>query len=475
MGKPIFVIFQLDTEDLVTRETDDVLLDLVSIFNKYGIKGSFAIVGEKARKILEGKRDDVIKALSTQDVAYQSNYHSVHPTISEYLSDKEWDEGVKEFITREISGLKDLENIFGMKASAFIQPGGSWAPQALYAVRKLGINVYADGIFEEQPVWYCYVLAIKGSISYGAVFSGSSEHFLRLKKMFEEKYNEIKDKGGFIVIVLHPCMFKTREFWDSVNYAKGRNPIKLLPAPLVSNKEYVTKINEFDEFLQFVLSHKNIKVITYHELPKYIEEHPKNISIEKIFKFAEKISARISYYTIDGLTLSVSEIFGVIIDTLNEYYDQKRFPHNVKIRKLLGPYDYPPKTSELYTSMKSILEAVRSVKEFLDDNNRVPDYITIDGYNVGPGTFLRTISEILIKIKVGEKISGNIPIKSSNEIPYLYGIDILDRIKRNWKWIILPENFYSEKIVKYSLLQLWTWKPAELRDQNETKSPTYSS
>jgi len=462
--KTVFVIFQLDTEDFITPETDDILLDLTRIFNKYGIRGSFAIVGEKARKLLERKRFDIIDALKTQDIAYQSNFHSVHPTISEYILDKDWNEGINEFIKREKQGLEDLENIFGIKASAFIQPGGSWAPQAVCAVNKLSIRVYADGIFEEQPIWYCNEIAIRGSVSYNAVLSGTEEHFTQIKSKFEKKYNELKSKGGVIVVILHPCMFKTKEFWDSINYARGKNPTKLLPAPIVSDEEYKMKLLEFERFVKFILGHKDVKVITYRDLPEIIEKTPEKISIDKIYVFAEKMIEKLSYHIVDGLILSASEIFGVIVDFLSEYYINKCFPSNVKIRKLLGPLISPSQTNETYVSTKSVFNAVLNVKEFLDKNNYIPNSIVIDDKPIDAGSFLRTISKMLLDIRDGKSLPSKTKIAPASKIPHIDGIDIADRIKRNWKWIILPENFYSEKIIEYSLLQLWTWKPAKLKD-----------
>ncbi len=462
--KSVFVIFQLDTEDFITPETDDILLDLTRIFNKYSIRGSFAIVGEKARKLLERKRFDIIDALKTQDIAYQSNFHSVHPTISEYILDRNWNEGINEFIKREKQGLKDLENIFGIKASAFIQPGGSWAPQAVCAVNKLSMRVYADGIFEEQPVWYCNELAIRSSISYNAVSSGTEEHFAQIKSKFEKKYDELKGRGGVIVVILHPCMLKTKEFWDSINYAKGKNSAKLLPIPIVSDEEYKMKLLEFERFVKFILSHKDIRVITYRDFPEIVERTPEKISIDKIYVFAEKIIEKLSYHVVDGLILSASEIFGVMVDFLSEYYMQKSFPLNVKIRKLLGPLIFPPETNETCIPTKSMFNAVLNVKEFLDKNNYIPNSIVIDDKLVDAGSFLRTISKILLDIRDEKSLPSKIKIAPASKIPDIDGIDIADRIKRNWKWVILPENFYSEKIIEYSLLQLWTWKPAKLKD-----------
>jgi len=73
-----------------------------------------------------------------------------------------------------------------------------------------------------------------------------------------------------------------------------------------------------------------------------------------------------------------------------------------------------------------------------------------------PKLLLRTISKMLLDIRNGKSLPSKTRIALASEIPHMDGIDIADIIKRNWKWIILPENFYSGKIIEYSLLQLWT-------------------
>ena len=92
----VYVAFQFDTEDFITPETDDILLDIIEVLDNFGVKGSFCIVGEKIRILERRGRTDILEVLERHDIAYQSNLHSVHPLISEYLKDKGWIEGVEE-------------------------------------------------------------------------------------------------------------------------------------------------------------------------------------------------------------------------------------------------------------------------------------------------------------------------------------------------------------------------------------------
>ena len=205
--KKVYVIFQFDIEDFITPETDDVLLNLTSILEKFGVKGSFCLVAEKVRVLEKRGRTDVLEALKKHDIAYHSNYHSLHPVISEYLKDKNWDEGVEEVKKHEEPGLKYLEKMFGVKPSAFIQPGGSWAPETPYALKEMGVPVYADGIFQDEPVWLCGALCIRYAMSFPE--HSTFADLEALKSRFDSIYNSKAARGGILVIYAHPCRFIT--------------------------------------------------------------------------------------------------------------------------------------------------------------------------------------------------------------------------------------------------------------------------
>ncbi len=464
MSPPVYVIFQLDTEDFITPETDDVLLDLAKIFNKHGVKGSFAIVGEKARALARRGRSDVIELLKTQDVAYQSNYHSVHPTIAEYLKDKGWEEGVHEVLERESSGVRDLERIFGMKPSAFIQPGGCWAPQVPYAMRKLGIRVYADGIFLDQPVWFCGILAVRYAIGYRERESGNPEHLRWIKEEFEKHYERLRDKGGLIIVVLHPCMLRTKEFWDAVNFARGKSPKELTPAPLISEEEYKRKLQEFDEFVGYVSQHPGVRVITFRDLPDLIEETPSSIPIELGFQLAEKASKRLSYYELGDVILSAAEAFGVIVSIVSYYEKKGAFPSLIPVRFLLGPLSPPHKmTSSVEVSTDALLKVCGRLNQELNLKGAIPSSVEIEGYEVGPAALMKTLAKLTLMLREKPHLPQRMKIEPSEELPEIPEVDLETRVRRQWGWIIFPEGFSSEKIVELTLLQSWTWKPARFK------------
>src|SRR2546423_904777 len=103
-------------------------------------RATFKVVGEKARVLEKRGRKDVIRALRKHDIGYHANFHSVHPTPSEYLADCGWLDGIAEFARREGGGAADARRILGVPTLAcYGQPGSSWRPQAASALRQLGV------------------------------------------------------------------------------------------------------------------------------------------------------------------------------------------------------------------------------------------------------------------------------------------------------------------------------------------------
>ena len=155
---PVYVALWFDTEDYITPASDDAALRIATDLTKLGVKATFKVVGEKARMLEVRGRKDVLQALSKHSIGYHSNYHSVHPTPSEYLRYFGFLEGAEEFQRREQPGALDIRRVFGTQPSCYGQPGSSWGPQNNLALRRMRIPVYLDegsqvGL-DGQPFWY---------------------------------------------------------------------------------------------------------------------------------------------------------------------------------------------------------------------------------------------------------------------------------------------------------------------------------
>src|SRR5262249_25573650 len=158
------------------------------------------------------------KALKKHDIAYHSDFHSVHPTPTEYLADCGLLDGIEEFARREGRGAADIRRIFGVKTLAcYGQPGSSWAPQAIAALKDIrvtpaGIHCYVDegdhvGI-DEKPFWYEGALNV---YHMGQNYTRMELHDPAALEPAQQKVSDIvqrlrnQDNGGLISIFYHPC------------------------------------------------------------------------------------------------------------------------------------------------------------------------------------------------------------------------------------------------------------------------------
>src|SRR3974377_1526030 len=110
----IDVILWFDTEDYLLPADDDACLRLATMLTERHIRATFKVVGEKARVLERRGRRDVIAALEKHDIGYHANYHSVHPTPTEYLADCGLLDGIAEFARREGPGAADVREIFSV-------------------------------------------------------------------------------------------------------------------------------------------------------------------------------------------------------------------------------------------------------------------------------------------------------------------------------------------------------------------------
>src|SRR5579884_371265 len=97
----VHVLLWFDTEDYVLPASDDAAKHLADLLTAEGVPATFKVVGEKARRLEQRGRKDVIAALQQHEIGYHSNYHSTQPTPAMYLRDLGWTDGIAEFDRRE--------------------------------------------------------------------------------------------------------------------------------------------------------------------------------------------------------------------------------------------------------------------------------------------------------------------------------------------------------------------------------------
>ncbi|MFB6135126.1 MAG: hypothetical protein ABEJ04_00015, partial [Halobacteriaceae archaeon] len=261
-----------DVEDPVTPESDDVAKWLAETLTEEDVEATFFVTGAKARALEERGRDDVVAALARHDVGFHSDTHSVHPTVSEYLEDAGWEEGVAEVRRRELDGLADVERVFGTDARAFGLTGGSYAPQVGTALAASGL-AFAYSPFS-LPTAEVYRYA--GALTFGSHTRGFDETYADTDA-FEERLDWLADhlesraaEGADWVGVFgaHPTTVRATEFWDGVNFADGANPPReeREAPPLRPESAMETARENFRRLVRFLRDHDLVSLRTVGDL-----------------------------------------------------------------------------------------------------------------------------------------------------------------------------------------------------------------
>jgi len=469
----VFVIFWFDCEDFVTPESDDALKRLAEILKLNNVRGVFKLVGEKIRTLEKRKRQDVLNALKGHDIGFHTNFHSVHPTVAEYLKDMDFESGALEFLRREGQGVEDIRRVLGVSPSCYGQPGGAWAPQVYLALRKLNIPVYLDSSdfigLNGNPFWYCGILNVlnltgsRGDVI-GLNFELGTQGFIEeAERAFDEACNRIvkNESWGIISIYNHPCTLVTKEFWDAVNFSKGVNtPLDKLKTPELKPKSWVEAgYSDFDKFIKYVKSKSFVEVVTASDLHRIFKDNAlsKLFSKDEIFSLASSLRS-ISFREISNTYVSASEIFWLITASLADYKTYGRLPDKVMNAYLLGPYKLFNSEALRTVKLEDFLNASYNTKAFMERNGRIPDFVEAGNTKVSPVDFLSSGARLYTKLYNHESPKYVELVEGIFE-PYCYVSS--EGVKNSWRWVIFPENFEAWNLVELAKLQTWTIKPAK--------------
>lgn len=461
----VYVTFWFDTEDFILPQADDAAKRLAEMFTARNVQATFKIVGEKARVLEERGRDDVILALAKNDIAYHSTWHSVHPTPSEYCRDLGWHEGVAEFTRREGVGLDTLKRVFGVNASCYGQPGGSWTPQSYGALRAFGIPLYLDETshvnVKNRPFWYCGTLNIL-RLGDCVLRTGWTDGEVKeaCNKFDRAHASLIREGGGIVSIYYHPCEFVHQQFWDGVNFAHGANPPRSewkLP-PLKSPEEREQAFRAFETFLDHIVRHANVRLVTAREIPSLypdrVYSHP--FTAKDVRAIAEAFQKQLSYVEMPTRIVSAGE--GLL--ALSQFVagiDGNSKPQKVTVEFAYGPASRPQRfTTEGSFSWEAIHEAAKELAEVSQRRKQLPSLVWVAGEPVRLEDFAITLASIV----ASEKYTGQIPLQHGDLYSAKY---VADDSPGLWGWVVFPDGFTAPAMMELAKLQAWTIKPAMLR------------
>jgi len=470
MGR-VLIYLWFDVEDYVTPEADEPPKRIIEILSSHGVKATFKIVAEKVRALKERGREDVIAALSGMDLGYHLDTHSQHPTLYEYMSDKDLKAGAAEFLQREMNGYDLVKNTFHRELSCFGHPGPIWAPQVYPALHDMEIPVYLDETsilnLDDSPYWYCNVLNLNGA---GKNFINLDYFFERadglenVKRRFRKIYQRLqaREKGGTVSVLFHLHSIVNREFWDEANYARGRNPSRdeLVRPPAQPSEIADRAYRDFEELVEYMKSFGEVEFITAQDATSIFQDASTQLQIDQgtLRRLLEGTLKEIRHRRVGESYLSPAQLFDLGTKAAASYAELNTLPEKLCPSRPLGPLSKKKTNAPPTLLSKALLEASRNVLRIMGTEGYVPSEIVVGKSILTPEDYLVTLSSLLVQILQGNRLPDKVRVRRGRlaEKEHIN----CRAFKKASRWIVLPTHFSAPRILEQALLQSWTLKPA---------------
>jgi len=462
----VYMLFWFDVEDCTVPQSDDAAGRLASILTRHGVRGTFKVVGQKARVLEQRVRYKVIDALQEHDIGFHANWHGLRPQIAEYLAPLDWEEGVAEFERREEPGLLDVRRLFGVNPVTYGQPGSNWAPHVFPALRKWGIPTYVSGFgyigVDCQPFWLGGVLCTSHMSGkrlagqpqrhhMGMNFElGSPGELTKHKETFSRSLEQLSTSGGVVSIINHPCTLVLEEWWST--YVKPRE---------LTEAGY----RHFEEFVEWALGMKGVRTTCASELVALYPDLAvgRCFSQDDLATIAGELGGGISFIRLGTLSVSAAEAFGLLVNSLNACLTTGKLPEGVSCTAVYNPTERAtPLMDKRTVPWDEFATATRDVAAAIARNNSVPNHIPVAGASVSPAEYLGAVARTVQRLIGGNGPESDITIQPE-ECRFEDYVDD-SAAAQSCKSGMMLEGFTAPRLLEFAKLLAWTVKPAILRD-----------
>lgn len=467
----VYVVLWFDTEDYLSPRDDDASLRLATFLTRENLQATFKIVGEKARVMERTGRTDTIEALKKHEIGFHTNYHSPHPTPSQYLSGLGWDEGVAEFQRREGPGVEDLRRIFGVNPTCYGQPGSSWGPQAFGAMKQWGMKAYMDAgshvNVDGKPHYYGGLLTMYRLTHHPRTGLGGEQDLAKGKEAFRKSYDQLmKEGGGIISIYYHPCEWIHKQFWDSI-FKNGDNPARedwKMPPQKTADEEKVG-YETFEAWIRDIKSLPDLRFITVSEAAWVYRDRAKGRTFPaaELKEIAAAVGDEVNFQVRGDLTLAPSEIFALLNPIAAQYASEwgpllpgKNLNSGSFEDTPLGPTE-PCRvpTATVTTTWNQFARTAAWVQQSLDRHGRIPPTVWLGTTGVTPESYYAALARVVPQLLDG-KTPESIELKPAK---FTIGARVADDSPKIFGWLFAP-GYSAPAMMELARRQAWTIKPA---------------
>lgn len=436
---------RFDVEDFLTAVSDDALASMLDSMHRWGMPGSYGIVGKKAQALEAHGHRALLRRLAQEPaLGFHSTSHSEHPTLAEDSAQRGYEEAREHFLKREGVGVGQVTET--IKAPRyFTQPGGNWVPEAVEALPELGMDVYFTDSFNSYvidlgtPHWYGQVLHLSFPVinprPFGLGLPGNLGQAVELLESWQGKTGQ-----NALMVMLHPTELVTYEFWDAVNFSHGRTIVPLKPAPTRTPQEQGEALAAFDRYLQEI-RHLDIEWCNVEQLrQKLLPRSEVEVTRSQVAD-AVKVQGWGPLELPQG-TLSAAEALYALA-ALHDRPEREALP----VGYVAAPSDWRPvsRLQAAETSSDRTIAFARAVSAYVAQTGRLP-----------------------ASQEAGVPLEQGMAWLLGQEIP----LKFLDYIKApsdlHWDWPIFPDGFRPMRLWEDARRLAWTIKRARYRNEAYT-------
>ncbi len=467
----MYLYICFDVEDLVHPDSDDIPRDIAEMLADDGIVASMYVVGEKARLWERRGRTDVIAAVRQHDVGLHTDHHSVHPTVSEYLADKGWADGVAEALRQEAPGAHDLARIFGSYPSTWATSGSSWAPQIPAATRRMGLksNIYSHVRAGETGVcWFagqlCFpeVLVIPGAED---TYCDDPAFEAGLPVLMEQV--EDARRRGLACAALfgaHPTRLRYTAFWDSLNFSRGQNtaPSDYRYAPRRDDATYATALRNLRRAILAVRELPGVELTSPRAFPGLFRPETGPLAWAEVHALAQA-ALDCDQISVESPDASAAQALDLMARALIRLAAGGARPGYLMMQTVLGPVEAPPALqSPVTVGETELLKLCRELVAHVDATGHLPASLSLDGTTVGPGPLLRAVASAFLGRDEGQT-PHRIALDPGWDEPAIATSLAADAIyQRLPHWSPHAPDLRLDQLALHTRLQSWSLKPAIL-------------
>jgi len=466
-GRPkTFLVVTFDTEDYISpgsEHIDDIPKWLAEAMTEEGVTGTFFVIGEKARSLEKRGRRDVIAAMARHDIGSHTNFGSIHPTVTEELEKAGWDDGVRLMLEQESAGIRELARIFGIPVRTLARHGGSYGPELVAALGRLGAGYQGSpaSLPGHDVVWLCN--ALNFSNQYAA---GFDDAYYR-DDLFEPAFAKLKAELPEVirksqVIALfggHPTKIRAEEFWD-LNFYGGKNtpPAEWRMPRLRPQETMATARKNFRRMMRWIGDRDDIEITTYRALMDVYGNQRENITRRDLRDMARRALQERALAPSDDF--SPAEAFAGLAGSIAAAGRGDGLPDGLAAVHALGPKERPlvrPETPRVtYAEALALAEAASA---HIAATGTLPPSLQTGSARIGTGSLFALFCDVFLDLDGGRP-------KASYDVPefeaYPLGNEkkISGEIEGYKTWPVHRPDLDMSRIVELTRLQLWTLKPA---------------